>query len=285
MPLTLPNWSLDMLRGSALLEQIDSTHTTTPTLWFLGHCGFAIKYASLLFYVDPCLTTPAGMQRLSGEPLLAPQAVDNADLILCTHSHSAHMDAGTLLPMMDASPRAKVVIPKSQAAYAHSLGISYDRMTTTDSGLRVEYFKDSLYGRVYSVPSAHPTLEWTALGGYPYLGYLIRFEGTTIYHAGDTLIYEDLALRLKPFNVTAAILPIGHGLLQPSEAAQLAEDIGAEWVIPMHAGTFASADDTPDSPKLTRFVEHMLGHRPLQKFKVFEPGEAWTIPAAPATSI
>ena len=48
-------------------------------------------------------------------------------------------------------------------------------MTTTDSDLRVEYFKGGLYGRVYSVPSAHPELDWTPLGGYPHLGYLIRF--------------------------------------------------------------------------------------------------------------
>ena len=41
-------------------------------------------------------------------------------------------------------------------------------MTTTDSGLRIEYFKDNLYARVYAVPSAHPQLDWTPAGGYPY---------------------------------------------------------------------------------------------------------------------
>ena len=270
-----------MLRGANLLERMDRTHTATPTLWWLGHCGFAIKYASIMFYVDPCLTTPEGRKRFT-DPPLTPQAVDNADLILCTHPHPTHMDPGTLLPMLDSSPRAKVVVPKSSADYARAIGIGFDRMTTTDSGLRVEYFKDSLYGRVYSVPSAHPTLAWTPIGGYPNLGYLVRFEGITIYHAGDTVLYEDLALRLKPFNVTVAILPIGSGLVEIGQAAQLAEDIGATWLVPMHYGTFEEDLDTPESPRITRFIEHMLGHRPLQKFKVFEIGEGWTVPAETA---
>jgi len=111
-------------------------------------------------------------------------------------------------------------------------------MTTTDSGLRIEYFKDNLYGRVYAVPSAHPHLDWTAAGGYPYLGYLIRFGRWTIYHAGDCVLYPELAAHLRPFNVNVALLPIGPGNFSVSEAAQLASDIGAAWVIPMHHATF-----------------------------------------------
>ena len=267
-----------MLRGAALLENMDATFTSTPTLWWLGHCGFAIKYASIVFYVDPCLSTPPGRKR-SMDPPLAPQAITNADLILSTHRHPTHLDPETLLPMLESSPSAKLLLPKSLAEYAKSLGIPYSRMTPTDSGLRVEHFKDSLYGRIYSVPSAHPTLEWTPLGGYPFLGYLIRFEGVTIYHAGDTVFYEDLAPRLKPYNVTVAMLGIGGPNLDIAEAAQLAEDIGAAWLVPMHYGTFEDPTDHPDSPRLNRFVSHMLGHRPLQKFKIFECGEGWTIPA------
>jgi L-ascorbate 6-phosphate lactonase len=273
-----------MLRGAALLEQMDATHTPTPTIWWLGHCGFAIKYASILFYIDPCLTTPQGRKRTLDAPV-APHAITNADMILCTHRHPAHMDPETLLPMLDSSPHAKVVLPKSSAEYARSIGIPFERMTTTDSGLRVEFFKDSLYGRIYCVPSAHPKMEWTPLGGYPYLGYLIRFEGITIYHAGDTVLYEDLAPRLKPYNVTVAILPIAGPNLGIYESAQLAEDIGAAWLIPMHYGTLEDATDHPDDPRIGHFVEHMLGHRPLQRFKVFEVGDTWTIPAEAASLV
>jgi L-ascorbate metabolism protein UlaG (beta-lactamase superfamily) len=102
----------------------------------------------------------------------------------------------------------------------------------------------------------------------------MRFGQHTIYHAGDCRMYEGIAGRLRPYNVTAALLPIdGQGNFEIAEAAQLAEDIRARWLVPMHYGTFA--DQKAD---ISRFVDHMLGFRPSVGFKVFEPGERWIIP-------
>jgi L-ascorbate metabolism protein UlaG (beta-lactamase superfamily) len=258
--------------GRSLIEEIDSTVATQPALWWLGHSGFAIKSYDIVFYVDLCFSTPAGRTRIHESPL-APGEIRNADLILCTHKHATHMDPA-LPAVLKASPRARVVLPKSTAEHASQLGIPYQRMTTTDSDLRVEFFKGGYYGRVYSVPSAHPELEWTPVGGYPYLGYLLRFGGITIYHAGDGHTYDSLAGRLKPYNVTAALLPInGNGNFEIAEAAQLAEDIGARWLIPMHYGAFSESE-----ADLNRFIDHMLGFRPSTGFKVFQPGERWIIP-------
>ena len=47
----------------------------------------------------------------------------------------------------------------------------------------------------------------TPLGGYPYLGYLVRFGNYTIYHAGDCVPYPGLVSRLIPYNVNVALLP------------------------------------------------------------------------------
>lgn len=259
--------------GRELLEEIDATDAASPALWWLGHSGFVVKYQGIVFYVDPCLSTPFTRTRTLAPPLAAEQAT-NADLILCTHAHAGHMDPGTLPAMLKASPRARVLLPKRTAEHACSIGVPYDRMTTTDSDLRVEYFKGAPYGRVYSVPAAHPELDWTALGGYPHLGYLLRFGNCTIYHAGDCRLYEGIVGRLRPYNVTAALLPIdGKDNFDVPQAAQLAEDVRARWLVPMHYGTFA--DQEADA---NRFIDHMLGFRPSVGFKVFEPGERWMIP-------
>lgn len=252
--------------GAELAAEIQESRVAAPTLWWLGHSGFAVKFANILFLVDPCLTGVAWA------PLSA-RDIAEADLILCTHAHLGHMHGATLIELLESSARAKVVLPKSGEAHARSLGIPAERMTTTNADLRVEYFKDGLYGRVYAVPSAHDQLDWTPIGGFPYLGYLIRFGDNTIYHAGDCLMYDGLANRLKPYNVTVALLPIAGRNFSIHEAAQLAEDIGARWLIPMHYGTFA-----PGSDEVTRFIEHMLGHRPELRFKVFRSGECWTVP-------
>lgn len=259
--------------GRALLDEIDSTDGETPALWWLGHSGFAIKFQGITFYVDPCFATPPGRTRTLSPPLAGAE-ISNADLILCTHAHAAHMEPASLAAMLESSPRARLVLPKSTASHAHALGIPYERMTTTDSDLRVEYFKGGPYGRVYAVPSAHPELNWTPLGGYPQLGYLIRFGACTIYHAGDCRWYEGIVGRLRPYNVTLALLPIhGPGNFDIAQAAQLAEEIRARWVAPMHYGTFADQNTEVD-----RFVDHMLGFRPSVGFKVFDAGERWIIP-------
>ncbi|MBM3814971.1 MAG: MBL fold metallo-hydrolase [Acidimicrobiia bacterium] len=260
--------------GGPLFDEIEAAPAISPTLWWLGHAGFALKYHSMVFYIDPVLSEANGR---SFAPLMTPGEVTHAELILCTHAHPRHMDSATLLPMLEASQRAKLVLPKSAAEKANTFGIGYDRMTTTDSGLRVEYFKTGDYVRVYSVPSAHPELDYTPIGGYPYLGYLIRCGGITIYHAGDCVPYADLAARLKPYSVDVALLPIsgrkGNGCFTIAEAAQLAEDIGASWLLPMHYGLF------PDSAEAAgAFIHHMLFHRPAQRFKVFQPGEGWEVP-------
>ena len=259
--------------GRALIEEIDSTRGEGVSLWWLGQDGFVVKHQGIVFYVDPCFSTPPGHTRVLRAPL-AGSDVTNADLILCTHADDAHMDPGSLPAMLGASPRAKVVLPKSAAEHGKAIGVPYDRMTTTDSDLRVEFFKGGPYGRVYAVPSAHPELDWTPLGGYPHLGYLIRFGGQTIYHAGDCRLYEGMVDRLRPYNVTAALLPInGNGNFEIAEAGQLAEDIGARWLLPMHYGTFVE-----DRADVGRFVDHLLGFHPSVGFKVLEAGERWEIP-------
>ena len=202
-----------------LIEDIDQTLSATPTLWWLGRAGFVVRFANITFYVDPFLSGPNAR--------LAATDIKNADMILATHAHPGHLDAPAIIAMLEGSKTAKLILPKSAADHAHAAGIPYPRMTTTDADLRVEYFKDNLYARVYAVPSAHPQLDWSPLGGYPYLGYLIRFGRWTIYHAGDCARYDTLAERLRPYNVSVALLPIGGKNFSVSEAGQLAEDIGA----------------------------------------------------------
>lgn len=257
-----------MKNGRALLSEIETTSFPTPTLWWLGHCGFVLKYLASILYIDPYLSSEPA--RLMAPPF-AGSDVTHAGLVLATHAHAHHLDPGTVPAMLAASPRSKLVLPITAAETAHRMGISYDRMVTTNSGLRVEYLDD----RIYAVPSAHGELDWTPIGGYPYLGYLVRFGAFTIYHAGDCVPYAGLADRLRPYNVNLALLPINGrpGNFEIAEAAQLAEEIGAEWLVPMHYGMFAH-----HRVDVNRFIEHMLGHRPAQRFKVFECGEMWAVP-------
>lgn len=252
-------------RGRALLEQIERAQCPTPNIWWLGHSGFVFKYLKAIVYVDPLLSNARGRK---SPPPFAARDVKHAGLVLCTHA--GHLDAESVRAILGSSRHAKLVAPKAAGEQVHAAGIPYDRMVTTNSDLRVEYLDD----RIYAVPSAHPALDWTPIGGYPYLGYLVRFGRCTIYHAGDGVRHEGLAAKLRPYNVTVALLPVSGPPrnMNVHEAAQLAQDISAKWVCPMHYGVF------DDNAPAERFIVHMLGHRPAQRFKIFEIGERWAVP-------
>ena len=259
--------------GRALLDDIEQQPCPAPTLWYLGHAGFVLKYRDAVIYVDPYLSDHP--DRLMRAPFRSFE-VTHAGLVLATHAHPGHLDPGTAPAILAASRRAKLVLPKAAAAQAHAMGIAYERMVTTDAALRVEFLDD----RIYAVPSAHPGLDWTPGTGYPHLGYLVRFGNFTIYHAGDCVPYAGLAGRLRPYTPNVALLPIGGRgrWFDIPQAAQLAEEIRAEWLVPMHYDMFpASAVD------VNRFIEHMLGQRPAQRFKVFQCGERWTLPPVSAS--
>lgn len=276
-------------KGMTLIAEIDETDSPTPALWWLGQSGFVLKYQKTIFYIDPYLSerqtikyreTDQPRIRLTAAPLRG-WHVRHADLILSTHRHGTHLDVASLLSMLKGSRRARLVLPKSAAGYANAQGIEYLRMTTTDVDLPVEFSKYGEASRIEAIPSAHEEIDYKPLDGHPYLGYLIRFGRWTIYHSGDCVPYERLAERLRPHRVSVALLPVNGrdpkrgvpGNFSIEEAAQLAEDIGAEWLVPMHYDMFSF--DTVD---VNKFIDHMLFSRPRQRFKVFECGERWVVP-------
>jgi L-ascorbate metabolism protein UlaG (beta-lactamase superfamily) len=86
-------------------------------------------------------------------------------------------------------------------------------------------------------------------------GYVIRFEdGFTIYFAGDTSVFGDMALIGEMYRPAVAFLPIGDTYtMGPRQAAKACELLGVKQVVPMHYGTFPVLTGTP--AKLRELVE------------------------------
>jgi L-ascorbate metabolism protein UlaG (beta-lactamase superfamily) len=111
--------------------------------------------------------------------------------------------------------------------------------------------------KVHVVPAIHGvTMEdaygdGSALGGRPrFVGYVIGDE-PRIYHAGDTIVTDELRAALRPLRVDVALLPVNGrdrareargivGNMDASEAVELALGIRAKQLIPYHWDGFAS---------------------------------------------
>ena len=98
-------------------------------------------------------------------------------------------------------------------------------------------------------------------GGYAgeSCGYVIEIpDGPTVYVAGDTNVFGDMALIGRIYAPTVALLPIGdHFTMGPREAAVAAELVGAARVVPSHYRTFPLLTGTVEalSPLLPTGIE------------------------------
>jgi L-ascorbate metabolism protein UlaG (beta-lactamase superfamily) len=124
--------------------------------------------------------------------------------------------------------------------------------------------------RIEAVPAAHDEL------GPEFVGYIVRCGPWTIYHSGDTLLYDGMAELLQPHKVDLALLPINGraperrvaGNLNAAEAAQLGKQIAARTVIPCHYEMFAF--NTADPQDFARACD-AIG----QRYDILHCGERW----------
>ena len=98
-------------------------------------------------------------------------------------------------------------------------------------------------------------------------GIVVRLEeGKTIYFAGDTCVFGDMALIARlhaPLDV--AVLPIGDWFtMGPAEAALALELLGNPRCVPSHFGTF---------PILTGTVDELAAAAPAATIERLQPGD------------
>jgi L-ascorbate metabolism protein UlaG (beta-lactamase superfamily) len=234
----------------------------TVALAWLGQAGFVLRHAGLRLLIDPYLSDHlarkyAGTEfphtRMMPPPLDAASAHD-LDLVLCSHRHSDHMDPGSLGPLAQANPACRFVVPRAELAAITLPGVPQAQLIPVNAAdiLRVS---DAIEIRV--LPAAHETLMVNARGEHHFLGFLLRLNGVTLYHSGDTVVYQGLAGRLRQQPVDLALLPVNGrserlrergvpGNMTFAEAVDLCRAAGIGTMIPHHFGMFAfnTADPT-----------------------------------------
>jgi L-ascorbate metabolism protein UlaG (beta-lactamase superfamily) len=248
-------------------------------LWWLGQSSFLIQFQGKYLLLDPYLSdsltkkyaaTDKPHIRMT-ERVIAPEHLDFIDVVTSSHNHTDHLDAETLLPLMQVNPDLKVVVSKANLEFAaNRLQVSPERLTpiVQDQAITFEPFT------LYAVPAAHETLETDEEGNHKYKGLIVEVGDYTLYHSGDTLLYDGMVALLKKWQIDIALLPINGrdpkrgvaGNLSSEEAAQLAKDIGAKLVVPCHYDMFEFNTVSPD--EFTRAAERIA-----QPYQVLQNGE------------
>jgi len=215
---------------------------------FLGHAAFMIE-GSKVVLIDPFIT---GNPK---SPLKGVEDIKRADVVIVTHDHGDH-------GFDDA-----VEICKKTGAYFVS---QYELVVK--SGLdRVEPMNIGGFVNVggMGVEVAFTPAFHTAGLGDP-TGVIVKIDGKTIYHAGDTGLFYDMKLIGELYRPDIAILPIGSRFtMDVLQAAKAVEFISPKYVIPMHYNTFDLIKADPKE------FERLVGDK--AKVIILNPGESFEI--------
>jgi L-ascorbate metabolism protein UlaG (beta-lactamase superfamily) len=264
-----------------LLANIQQANTTNEgvRLWWLGQSGFLVQWNRRHLLFDPYLSDSLTMKYATTdkphvrmtELVIEPSRLDVVDVVTSSHNHTDHLDGETLIPLLQANPNVTIVVAAANRQFAaERLHLQPERLTSVDEGGSIA----AAGFRIHAIPAAHETVERDAQGRCRFVGYVAEIGNWTIYHSGDTMLYDDMVERLGKWNIDIAILPINGrslerrvaGNLWGREAAQLAKALGARIVIPCHYDMFEFNTESPDE-----FIAEC--ERIEQPFRVLQCGE------------
>ena len=230
----------------------------SAVLWWLGQMGLLVKMGETVLCLDYFGTVIP--ERQVPPPVPAAE-MEGIHAFLGTHNHLDHIDHACWQVWARTCPEAFFVFPAAHRQEVLSDGIGEERCLGLNDGGS---------GRVgditiHAVAAAHEFLDRDPETGlYPCLQYIIEGNGLRIYHAGDTLRYEGMLLKLRAFGpIDAALLPINGrdgkryrrdciGNMTFQEAADLAGELDLRMAIPGHWDMFA---DNPGDPEA--FADYM----------------------------
>jgi L-ascorbate metabolism protein UlaG (beta-lactamase superfamily) len=221
---------------------------------FIGHSAFSVEADGKQILVDPFI---------SGNPVCGHKPEDfNPSTILITHAHNDHV--GDTVPIAKRSG-ATVITLVELADYLEQQGVS---AIGANHGGTVEF--DG--GSVKFVPAWHSSTftlpDGVVAPGVP-AGLVVRFDGQTIYFAGDTALFSDMKL-IGEEGIDIAILPIGdHFTMGPADAVKAVKFIEPKTVIPCHCNTFDLLKQDCDAFK------QRVESETSAKVVVLDPGQSY----------
>lgn len=197
-------------------------------LKFFGHACFSLQDSNTSILFDPFFTHNTFK--------IATKDEVSADYILVSHAHFDHLgDADEIAKRCDAT-----II--STAEVCHFVA---------DKGCKTHAMH--LGGKnKFPFGSVRITLAFhgSGISGGHACGFVVNFNGTNIYFAGDTSIFADMELLGKLESIDYALLPIGNTYTMGVEDAAIAAGLlKSKNVIPMHYNTWPILDQDPEEFK------------------------------------
>lgn len=227
-------------------EDID---TEEDFILWLGHASFYIQLQGIKILTDPVFGDITMFKRQSPTPIET--ELLNPDIILISHGHFDHLDLPTLQLLDVYKRQTKIILPSNLSSYLKKEA-NVDELGWYESVERLGI-------KITALPASH----WHRRGIFDFnralwCSFLIEVDDTSIFFAGDTAFDKHFFEIKKRYPaIDTALMPIGAYLpreimqdnhMNPQEALQATEILGATRMIPYHYATFILSQEPIGEP-------------------------------------
>jgi L-ascorbate metabolism protein UlaG (beta-lactamase superfamily) len=261
---------------------LPAPHRPNPHAWpdtglhaaWLGHSTVLLRVDGITILTDPVFSRriglnfgplTIGMKRLV-EPALAAAELPRPDLVLLSHAHMDHFDLPSLRALESPNTRIVTATRTSDLLRVKSYGAIHE----LGWGERVRIGDASI--QAFEVNHWGARMRSDTFRGFN--GYLIETPHHRVLFGGDTAFTHNFAQLRDSRAIDLAIMPIGaynpwiRAHCTPEQALHMANDAGAEFILPVHHQTFHLSREPFDEPirRLNRALEtapHRLALRAI----------------------
>jgi len=243
-------------------EITPAPHRPQPKTWpdhgvhaaWLGHSTVLMKVDGFTILTDPVFSTriglnfgpvTVGIKRLV-EVAAPVHDLPQIDLIVLSHAHMDHFDLPSLRHLESAGTQVVTA--------AHTSDLLRPKRYAKVHEVRWKESTQVGAAKVTAFEVAHWGARMRSDVYRGYNGYLIEIGNRRIVFGGDTAYTDSFRQVRSAKPVDLAIMPIGaydpwiRVHCNPEQAWKMANDAGAEYVLPVHHQTFALSRETKLEP-------------------------------------
>lgn len=265
---------------------------------FVGHATMLVQTEGLNILTDPWWSERASPFSWLGPRRVVPPGIAFEDLppieiVLISHSHYDHMDVSTIRRLVDEhdpvfiAPLGNDTLIRRIHPDARTMALDWGEAALIRPDVTIG--AEPMHHWTARTPFDRNTSLWAAFVVSTPSGRTL-FVGDSGY--GDGIYFHPLRERYGGFRL--AILPIGayeprwmmaYSHMNPAEAVQAFEDIGAAHAIAHHFGTIQLTDEAIDAPAIS--LAEALAERKIisERFRALPPGSVWFVPPEPFATL
>ncbi len=248
-----------------------ATRDEIAVTW-LGHAGFFAQIHGVNIAIDPNWALWHGPVKRVRHPSVWAHDLPPIDLVLVTHAHYDHLHLPSLRKLAAAQP---IIVPEGVGSLVKNCGFGrIVELKTWQSAT----FQDL---RITLTPARHWGARMIHDTHRGFGGFLVKSPDRCLYHCGDSAMFDGFQEIGKRSSIDLALMPIGaydapsgrpvH--MNPEEALDAFEMLGAQSMVPMHHETFPLGGEPIHEPA-ERLIKAALERQIEHRVRLLRDGES-----------